>query len=99
LGSSLCAARSNAVSSSGDVWQDEIISFCLGFLKVAPKATGGDAQRTRFHKSTESTPTLADLGLTKKESAAAQQVHVLRACCRWARTSDGFATRIYTRLL
>ena len=29
-------------------------------LKQTPKATGGDAQRTRFHKGTESPPTLSE---------------------------------------
>src|SRR5438445_156463 len=42
------------------------------FLAAAPKATGGDAQRTRFHKGTESPPTLADLKLTKKKSVESQ---------------------------
>jgi hypothetical protein len=55
-------------------------------LKRAEKASGGDAQRTRFHKGTEShkrgtgsqtrpvalAPTLADIGITKKESSEAQ---------------------------
>jgi hypothetical protein len=52
------------------------------FLKVAPKATGGDAQRTRFQKRTESPPppTLADLGIGKKESAVAQALAGLPRC-------------------
>ena len=41
-------------------------------LREKPKATGGDAQRTRFRKDTESPPTLADLGVSKKESVQAQ---------------------------
>ena len=50
----------------------------LGELLAAmPKATGGDAQRTRFRKSTESPPTLSDLGIDKKTSAVAQQLAVL----------------------
>jgi len=40
------------------------------FLVRAEKATGGDAQRTRFQKSTESPPTLASTGITKKETGA-----------------------------
>jgi len=35
-------------------------------IKVMPKADGGDAQRTRYRKGTESPPTYAELGLTKK---------------------------------
>ena len=35
--------------------------------RPTPKADGGDAQRTRFQKGTESPPTLADLGIDKKE--------------------------------
>lgn len=41
-------------------------------LKATPKATGGDAQRTRFQKSTESPETLAELGIDKKTSSVAQ---------------------------
>jgi hypothetical protein len=48
-------------------------------LKEMPKATGGDAQRTRFNKVTESTPppTLADIGIDKKTSMIAQQIAAL----------------------
>ena len=42
------------------------------YLKLAPKADGGDAQRTRFHKSTESPPTYASAGIDKKQAADAQ---------------------------
>lgn len=41
-------------------------------LKATPKATGGDAQRTRFQNSTESPETLAELGIDKKTSSVAQ---------------------------
>ena len=41
-------------------------------LKATPKATGGDAQRTRFQKSTESPETLAELGIDKKTISVAQ---------------------------
>jgi hypothetical protein len=41
-----------------------------------PKPNGGDAQRTRFLKGTESPPTLADLGISKKQSS------------RWQRLAD-----------
>ena len=41
-------------------------------LNATPKATGGDAQRTRFQKSTESPETLAELGIDKKTSSVAQ---------------------------
>ncbi len=34
-------------------------------LAESPKAIGGDAQRTRFNKSTESPPTLAEMGIDK----------------------------------
>lgn len=34
-----------------------------GFLRSTEKATGGDAQRTRFQTGTESPPTLSDLGI------------------------------------
>jgi hypothetical protein len=44
------------------------------FLKAMPKADGGDAQRTRFQKGTESPPTLAEVGITKKQSATAQKL-------------------------
>lgn len=37
-------------------------------LVVMPKADGGDAQRTRFRKGTESPQTLSDMGITKKQS-------------------------------
>ena len=37
-------------------------------------ADGGDAQRTRFHKGTESRPTLADAGIDKKLSSRAQKL-------------------------
>ncbi len=37
-------------------------------LAESPKAIGGDAQRTRFNKSTESPPTLAEMGIDKKLS-------------------------------
>jgi len=37
------------------------------------KATGGDAQRTRFGKGTESPPTLHELGVDKKTSMVAQR--------------------------
>ena len=43
-------------------------------LKETKRNTGGDAQRTRFQKRTESPPTLADLGLDKKTSMLAQRV-------------------------
>jgi site-specific DNA-methyltransferase (adenine-specific) len=49
------------------------------FLRNAPKATGGDAQRTRFRKGTESPPTLAQAGIGKKESATAQTLAVIEA--------------------
>jgi hypothetical protein len=41
-------------------------------LKETERADGGDAQRTRYRKGTESSPTLSDLGLTKRESSEAQ---------------------------
>ena len=37
-------------------------------LAENPKATGGDAQRTRFQKSTESPSTLKEMGIDKKLS-------------------------------
>jgi len=43
-------------------------------LKETERATGGDAQRTRFNKSTESPPTYADIGLDKKTAALAQRI-------------------------
>jgi hypothetical protein len=43
-------------------------------LKQTPRATGGDAQRTRFRKGTESPSTLYDLGIDKKVSMYAQQL-------------------------
>jgi hypothetical protein len=47
-------------------------------LKETEKATGGDAQRTRFHKGTESPPTLAEVGISKKESMQAQALATIR---------------------
>lgn len=47
-------------------------------LKATTKATGGDAQRTRFNKGTESPPTLADLGIDKKVSMVAARLANLR---------------------
>ena len=43
-------------------------------LKGSKRADGGDAQRTRFSKSTESPPTLADLHIDKKISSLAQKI-------------------------
>lgn len=40
-------------------------------LRQTDRADGGDAQRTRLHGDTESPPTLAELGLTKRESVEA----------------------------
>lgn len=48
-------------------------------LKQTDKATGGDAQRTRFRKGTESPPTLREIGLTKKQSFVAQTLAALPA--------------------
>jgi hypothetical protein len=48
------------------------------FLKGLQKATGGDAQRTRFHKGTESPITLAESGISKKESMIAQALAEIR---------------------
>lgn len=48
------------------------IDALAGFGKLfadQPKATGGDAQRTRFRKGTESRATLADLGIDRKPSS------------------------------
>jgi N6-adenosine-specific RNA methylase IME4 len=50
----------------------------LGEMIKAQKATigladGGDAQRTRFRKGTESPPTLAEIGIDKKLSSRAQK--------------------------
>jgi hypothetical protein len=46
-------------------------------LRETERANGGDAQRTRFQKSTESPPTLSDLGLTKKEASEAHELSYL----------------------
>jgi hypothetical protein len=43
-------------------------------LNAGPKATGGDAQRTRFHKRTESPPTYAEQGIDKKLAMRAQRL-------------------------
>ena len=42
-----------------------------------PKATGGDAQRTRFDCVTESKTALADLGIDKRTSSRAQKLAAL----------------------
>jgi hypothetical protein len=42
--------------------------------RAGPSHTKGDAQGTRFQKSTESPPTLSELGLDKKTSAIAQKL-------------------------
>lgn len=50
----------------------------LGELLAAmPKATGGDAQRTRFQIGTKSPTTLSDLGIDKKTSARAPKLAAL----------------------
>jgi hypothetical protein len=51
------------------------------FLKAVPKQDGGDAQRTRFQKGTESPPppTLAEIGIDKRESSDAQALATIRA--------------------
>jgi hypothetical protein len=41
-------------------------------MKLVPKPTGGDAQRTRLRRGTESSPTLEQAGFTKKRSAESQ---------------------------
>ncbi len=38
-------------------------------LLETDRANGGDAQRTRLHRVTESPKTITELGLTKRESA------------------------------
>jgi len=43
-------------------------------LKETERADGGDAQRTRFQKSTESPPTLSELGIDKKISSLSQKI-------------------------
>lgn len=43
-------------------------------LAAMPKATGGDAQRTRLHGATESPQTLEQLGVTKTQSARWQKL-------------------------
>ena len=56
------------------------------FLKQMPKADGGDAQRTRFQAGTESPATLAEIGITKKQSANAQKLAAIPGdkCETWA---------------
>jgi hypothetical protein len=50
-----------------------------GFLKVAPKNEGGRPAKTGcLEQPVSKPPTLAELGLTKEQSVAAQQIHVLR---------------------
>ncbi len=44
-----------------------------------PKATGGDAQRARLQRATESPPTLADRGIAKHESARWQELAAVPA--------------------
>ena len=43
-------------------------------LKAMEKANGGDAQRTRYGKSTESPKTLAELGISKQQSSDWQRL-------------------------
>jgi hypothetical protein len=43
-------------------------------LREMEKADGGDAQRTRFQKGTESPATLKELGVTKKQSSSWQKI-------------------------
>ena len=43
-------------------------------LAETERATGGDAQRTRYQHITESPLTLSELGITKRESAEAQKL-------------------------
>lgn len=74
------AKRQNAseeVQAEAHAFHVEAIRLLGEALAREPKATGGDAQRTRFQKSTESPPTLADMGISKKLSAQAQKVAAL----------------------
>ena len=48
--------------------QIEALNLLGETLQEMEKATGGDAQRTRFGKGTESPPTLNELGINKKTS-------------------------------
>lgn len=43
-------------------------------LAATERKTGGDAQRTRLRKGTESPPTLREIGVTKRESMNAQRL-------------------------
>jgi len=47
---------------------------CGEMLRDMQKSTGGDAQRTRFQKGTESPPTLADMGIEKHQSSRWQKL-------------------------
>lgn len=58
---------------AGEVWVEAEAKLAEELAKI-PKATGGDAQRTRFQKGTESPPTRAELGVSKKRSAKAAKL-------------------------
>jgi hypothetical protein len=49
-------------------------------LRDTPKQNGGDAQRTRFQKSTELAPppTLKEVGISKRESSDAQALATIK---------------------
>jgi N6-adenosine-specific RNA methylase IME4 len=89
------AAAAQEVFAKRQKLGEEVIAFAhtiktralakLGeLLQQIQKATGGDAQRTRYRKGTESPATLADLGIDKKTSAVAQQLASLPAITREA---------------
>lgn len=58
---------------AGEVWIAAEVRLARE-LATQPKATGGDAQRTRFQKGTESPPTLKDKGISKKRAARANKL-------------------------
>jgi hypothetical protein len=60
-------------------------------LTQTERADGGDAQRTRLHDVTV-TPTLTDLGLTKRESAEAQilaSISIAKGWMTWMKDNEG----------
>ena len=61
-------------------------------LKETDRADGGDATRARLHNVTEHPPTLAELGLDKRESVMAQKLADLTEE-KFAEVRDGLKTK------
>src|SRR5262249_747728 len=68
----------DAIITHATAMKIDALTMLGEFLKKSPTAPGGDGQRPRFRKGTESPPTLAELGVTKKLAAASQALAELK---------------------